>query len=92
VDVGDQRDIDPVAELTARLDVFLLGHGHADQLAAGLLQEADLRQRRRDVEGIGRRHRLDPDRVVAADDVVPQADLARLVPGHRRAIGHWSPS
>ena len=62
------------------LDVLLLGDGDADDLAAGLFEPVDLRERLLDVEGVGRRHRLDPDRVVAADDVVADAHFARLVP------------
>ena len=72
----------------AGLDVFLLGDGDADDLAAGLFQPVDLGERLLDVEGVGRRHRLDPDRVVAADDVIAHAHFARLVPLDRRRIRH----
>ena len=80
--------LDPRRISVAGLDVFLLGHGHADDLAPGLFEAVDLGDRLLDVEGVGRRHRLDPDRVVAADHMVAHADFARLVPGHRRAVGH----
>ena len=51
-----------------------LGHGDAHHLAAGLFEAMDLGDGGLDVVGVGRGHRLHPDRVVAADDLV--ADLA----------------
>ena len=88
VNIGDQRDLDPVADQLGRLDVFFLGHGHADDLAARLFQSQDLRQRLLDVEGVGRRHRLHPDRVFAADDVITDTHFPRLVPLDRCRISH----
>ena len=63
----------PIRFLISRQDagVLGLGHGDADQLAAGLFERVNLRDRRLDVEGVGRGHRLHPDRVVAADDPSP---------------------
>ena len=69
--------------------VFRLRHGDADDLAAGLFEPMDLGDGRLDVVGVGRGHRLHPDRVVAADDEVADADLAGLVPGEWVLIGHW---
>ncbi len=83
---------DLVADRLDALDVLFLGHGDPDDLAAGLFQPADLRQRRLDVERVGGRHRLDRDRLVAADHVIADADFARLVPRDRRRIGHRSSS
>ena len=74
------------------LDVLLLGHGDADDLAAGLFQAVDLLERRLDVEGVGRRHRLDPDRLIAADDMIADTHFARLVPLDRRRVRHRSSS
>ena len=67
--------LDPVADQLGGLDVLLLGDGDADDLAARLFQAEDLRQRLLDVEGVGRGHRLHPDRVVAADDVIANSPL-----------------
>src|SRR5262249_40772071 len=91
VDVGDQRECDPRADVPAGLDVFLLRHRDADDLAAGLFEPPDLGDGLGGVERVGGRHRLDPDRVVATDDPVADPDLARLVPVHHRAIGHCEP-
>ena len=59
--------------------VFRLGHGDADQLAAGLFEPMDLGDGRLDVVGIGRGHRLDDDGIIAADDDVADLDLAGLM-------------
>ena len=80
MNVRDERDLDPVADQFGRLDVFLFGNGHTDDLAPGLFQAHDLGQRLLDVEGVRRRHRLHPDRVFAADDVIAHTYFTRLVP------------
>ena len=92
VDVGDQRDLDPVADQLGGLDVFFLGDGDAHDLAAGLFQPMNLGQRLLDIERVGRGHRLHPDRVVAADDVIAETHFACLVPLDRRRIRHRLPS
>ena len=56
------------------------GHGDADDVAAGRGQFGDLLQRRVDVGGQRRRHRLHRDRCVAADGDRADLDLARLAP------------
>ena len=63
VDVGDQGNVDPVADQLGGLDVLLLGDGDADDLAARFFEPVDLASVCVDVERVGRRHRLDPDRV-----------------------------
>ena len=88
VNISDQRDADPIADQLAGFDVFLLGDGHAHDLAAGFFQSLDLCQRCGDVERVGRRHRLDRDRMVAADDVIANTHLPRLVPLDGRRVGH----
>ena len=80
MNVGDQRDLDVIPDLAGPLDVLLLGHRHPHDLAAGLLQLLDLGQGRRRVERVRRRHRLNPDRVLATHHVIVDPDLARLVP------------
>ncbi len=92
VDVGDQGDADPVADQLDRLDVVFLRDGDADDLAARLLEAVDLLERGLGIEGIGRRHRLDPDRLIATDHVITHSDFARLVPLDSRRIGHRSSS
>ena len=81
MDVADERDADLLADLGQGGGVFRLGHGDADQFAAGLFEALDLCHGRRDVEGVGRRHRLDANRIVAADGQVADHDLARLMTG-----------
>ena len=71
---------DPRPDDPAGLDVLLLGDGHADELAARLFQPLDLRERRLGVERVGRRHRLDQDRVLAADELSAHVHFPRLVP------------
>ena len=92
VDIGDQGDLDPVADELDRLDILLLGDRDADDLAARLFQTVNLGQGCVDVERIRRRHRLHPDGLIAADNVVAQTDFARLVPWDRRRVGHRSSS
>src|SRR5439155_444559 len=65
--------------------------GHADDLAAGFFEAVDLGDGRLDVVGVGRRHRLHPDRVVAADHLVADLDLTRLVPLKSVPIRHPDP-
>ena len=85
VDVADERELDALLDLAKHRGVLRLGHGDADELAAGLFQAVDLRDGGLDVVGVGRGHRLHPDRVVAADDDVADGDLAGLVPAGRGA-------
>ena len=68
-----------------------LGHGDADDLAAGLFEAVDLGDGRLEVVRVGRGHRLHPDRVVAADDHVADPDFAGLVPLERVLISHPVP-
>ena len=58
------------------------GHGDADQLASRALELPDLLDRRRDIPRIGRTHRLDRNRRIAAD--LHRADLN--LPGLRRVM------
>ncbi len=78
VDVGDQRNLDPIANQLDGFDVLFLGHGHADNLAAGLFEPMNLGQRCLGVEGIGGGHRLDPDRLIAADNVLADTHLGEF--------------
>ncbi len=94
MDVADERNVDALLDLAEHGGVLRLGHGDADHLAAGLFQAMDLGDRRLDVVGVGRGHRLHPDGVVAADDQLADLHLARLVPGKgvlviRHAISHF---
>jgi hypothetical protein len=61
VDVGDHRDLRLLDDLRQRLGVDRVGHGDAHDLAAGGRQRSDLLQRRVDVGGHRRRHRLHAD-------------------------------
>ena len=65
-----------------RVGVDRVGHGDADDLAAGRGELGDLLQRRVDVGGDGRRHRLHADRRAAADQHAADVEL----PG-RAALG-----
>ena len=80
--------LDALLDLAEHGGVLRLGHGDADELAAGLFQAVDLGDGRLDVVRVGRGHRLHPDRVVAADDQVADPDLAGLVPLERVLVGH----
>ena len=81
VDVGDERHVD-AARAQAALDladglrVVDRRRGDAHDLAAGLDQADRLRHGRLDVLGARRGHRLDADRLVAADADVADLDLA----------------
>ena len=92
MDVGDQGDLDPVADQLDRFDVFLLGDRHAGDLAACFLEAMDLGQGQLGVKSVGRRHRLNPDRVVSADDAIAHTDFACFVPLDRRGVSHRLPS
>ena len=68
-----------------------LGTGHPHDVAAGRGQLGDLLEGRVDVGGQRGRHRLDGDRVVAADPDLADLDLAGLPPrgqDGRRQGGH----
>ncbi len=88
MDVGDERDVDVVPDRFAGGDVPFLGDGHPDDLTADLLKPLDLLKGGRGVGRVGGGHRLDQDRVLAADDVVAEPHLSGLVPLDRGRVGH----
>jgi hypothetical protein len=61
------------------LCVRLVEDRHADDLAPGVEHPSDLGLRGLEVGGLGRGQGLDPNRVLAPDDELPAAHLARLV-------------
>ena len=81
VDVRDHGDLRLVRDGRQRVGVVLRRDGHADDVAAGGGQLGDLLQRRVDVGGLRRAHRLDADGGVAADVDLADLDLAGLAPG-----------
>jgi hypothetical protein len=78
VDVRDDRQDRPANDLLERLAAALVRHGHARDLAAGFLQELDLPDRRVDVVGERRAHRLDRDGSAVADGGTAHPDALRL--------------
>ena len=62
VDVGDHRDLRVLGDLRQRLGVVLARAGDPDDVAAGRGELGDLLERRVDVGGQRRRHRLHRDR------------------------------
>ena len=80
MDVGDERHGDPAppqlaADLREVLGLLEGGRGDARDLAAGLHHALDLRDGRERIERVGRRHRLQAQRIRAADADVADADL-----------------
>src|SRR5439155_5212446 len=88
VDVADERHAHAAADGADVLERLRTGHGDTDELATRFLEHAALRQRPLDVLGVRRGHGLDPDRVRAAEDLVADAYLARLVPFDDGAVCH----
>ena len=86
VDVGDDRDVGVLGDLGERVGVVLARARHSYDVAACSGELGDLLQRRVDVGGQRRRHRLHRHRGVAADVDRADLDLAGLAPGseHRR--------
>ena len=79
MDVADERYLDPPPDLAENRGVFRLRHRDANQLAAGLLEPMDLGDGGLELMRIGRGHRLDDDRIVAADGHAADDDDAGLV-------------
>jgi hypothetical protein len=83
VDVGDEGDGAPTRGREARADVLQapggldVGRRHPDDLAAHLGERDRLADGRGDVLRVAGRHRLDADRVRAADADAADQDLAR---------------
>ena len=68
MNVGDERHIGhALANLFQRDRRIVVGHGQADDLAAGADHLLDLRDGRVDVGRVGLGHRLNDDRRAAAD-------------------------
>ena len=78
VDVGDDRDRRFARDHWERLDVVGIGNRDADDVAAARRQRRDLLQRRVEIGGLRRAHRLDADRRVAADGNGADVDLLGL--------------
>src|SRR5262249_34552894 len=91
VDVADEGDLDAATDLAEDGGVLRLGHGDTHDFATGLFQAVNLGDRRLDIIGIGRGHRLDPNRVAAADDLIANANLTGLVPLERVLVRHTIP-
>ena len=91
MDVADERQVNALFDLAEHGGVLRLGHGDADDLAAGCFHALDFGDGGLDVVGIGRGHRLDPDRIVAADDLVADANLTGLMPLEHVLISHPVP-
>jgi hypothetical protein len=82
VEVADQRHlarhrVEPVADDRHRGRCFSGVDGDADQLRSRVGEGFDLRDRRRDVRGVGIGHRLDDDGGAAADLDAPHQGDAR---------------
>ena len=80
--------MDAAADFREHGSVLRLGHGDTHDLAPGLLESVDLGDRGLDIVGVGRGHRLHPDRVVAADHFVADANFAGFVPVESVLIRH----
>ena len=76
VDVGDHRDLRLGRDGRQRVGVVGARHGDPDDVTPGRGQLGDLLQRRVDVRGQRRGHRLHADRGVAADENLADLDLA----------------
>jgi hypothetical protein len=96
VDVGDQRHAHAprVERGLDRAEVLGVGHGRGgdpDDLAAGVDEAERLLDRRLRVEGSGRGHALDANRVVAADAHAADHHLAGA-PARARHGRHFARS
>ena len=87
VDVGDDRDLRLARDRRQRVGVVLGRAGHAHDVAAGGRELGDLLQRRVDVGGRRRRHRLHGDGRVAADRDLADLDLAVCPAGREDGRG-----
>ena len=88
MDVGDQWNLDLIAEAFDPFDVLVLGHRDPDDLATRLLEPPALRESCLHVERVRRRHRLDPDGLVTAHHKIADGDFPGLVPLDHSRIGH----
>ena len=88
MNIGNQGDADLVTNQLDGFDVFLLGHGHAHDLAANLFEPVNLGERLGDVEGVGGGHRLHRDGIVTSDNLPAEAHFAGLVAFDGRRVGH----
>ena len=82
VDVRHQRNMNLLLDLSQRRGGFHGRHGHADNVAASLLQPLDLLHRGVHILGFGIAHGLNQDRVSPADDPVPNLNHFCIFPGH----------
>jgi hypothetical protein len=79
MDIDDQRQLDAPLDLAQHRSILRLRHRDAHQLAAGLFEAMDLGDGRFDVVSIWGRHRLNDDRIVAADNEIADLDFARFM-------------
>ena len=96
VEVADDRDVD--AEAADLADHLGDGRGglfgvdrHTDELRAGVGEPGDLDRRRVRVGRVGVRHRLDDDRVRAADEHAADVDADRRPAARPERVGRGSP-
>ena len=80
VNIRDQRNGGLLPDGRQRLGCLRRVHRHPDQLAPGLFQQENLRDRRLDVRRVRRRHGLDDHRRAAADGYPSHSNLLRLAP------------
>src|SRR5262249_38427859 len=66
--------------------VLRLRYGDADDLAARLFEPMNLSENGLEIMRVGRSHRLHPDRVVAADDLIADPHFAGFMPLKRVLI------
>ncbi|MBG9885425.1 hypothetical protein ABE10_02255 [Bacillus toyonensis] len=78
VDVGDDRDLALLRDDVQHVGVVLRGDGDADDLAARGGELGDLLQGPVDVGGLRRRHGLDRDGSISADEHLADPDLPGL--------------
>ncbi len=79
VDVADYRNRGSLSNGGDRLEVFFFGDGDADEFATGVGKSMDLGDGGVDVGCFGSGHRLNPNGVFAAEDLVSHFHFAGLV-------------
>jgi hypothetical protein len=79
VNIDDERNLDATLDLAQDRRVLRLRHRDAHEFAARFLEAMDFGEYGVNVRSVGRGHRLDDDRMIAADGHIADRDDARFV-------------
>ncbi len=84
MNIRDQRNADPLLDLSEPLRRFTHRNGHSDDVAARHLQSPDLVDGGVDIAGVRLGHGLDRDRGIPADLDASDLDLSGFSPWNHK--------